>query len=315
MTTKIQLPSLDDFLLHLQSNNYSEETVYNYERDLNVFQNFLEQLHSPFDSIGKKTILNYKAYLTSTDRKTADDEKTEKKLSAFSINRQLSGLRAYLKYLNDMDYKLPVPPDAVKLIKTDKKHARVSEFEEIVRLIESPTKFEKEKVVGLRNRAMLETLFSTGLRISELLNLKTVQIDKTGRIFVKGKGKKERFVYLTERAFKHLQNYLKERNNITSSYLFIPYRGRNSSKRDKKVSTNYLQEKIKKYREYLGLNVPVSAHSIRHAFATYLAESGANPAAIQILLGHESLETTTRYVHASDRYAEESHRKFHPLKD
>lgn len=315
MPNKNSLPSLDDFLLHLQSNNYSAETVYNYERDLNVFQNFLNEMHSPFDKVDKKTILNYKAYLMSVDRKTSANVKTEKKLSAFSINRQLSSLRAYLKYLNDMDYKLPISPDAVKLIRTDKKHPHVSEFEEIVRLIESPTAYEKDKTVGLRNRAMLETLFSTGLRISELLNLKTVQIDKTGRIFVKGKGKKERFVYLTERAFKHLQNYLKERNDLTSTYLFVPYRGRNSGKKDKKVSTNYLQEQIKKYREYLGLNIPVSAHSIRHAFATYLAESGANPAAIQILLGHESLDTTTRYVHASDRFAEDSHRKFHPLKD
>ena len=72
--------------------------------------------------------------------------------------------------------------------------------------------------------------------------------------------------------------------------------------------------KIKKYRELLGINVPTSAHSLRHGFATYLAEQGANPAAIQILLGHESLDTTTRYVHASDKYAESTHKKFHPLK-
>ena len=76
-----------------------------------------------------------------------------------------------------------------------------------------------------------------------------------------------------------------------------------------------VNEKVKKYRELLGLNVPISPHSIRHAFATYLAESGANPAAIQILLGHESLATTTHYVHASDRYAERIHRKYHPLKE
>ena len=75
-----------------------------------------------------------------------------------------------------------------------------------------------------------------------------------------------------------------------------------------------LKMKIKQYRELVGINVPTSAHSLRHGFATYLAEQGANPAAIQILLGHESLETTTRYVHASDKYAEETHKKFHPLK-
>jgi site-specific recombinase XerD len=162
---------------------------------------------------------------------------------------------------------------------------------------------------------MLEILFSTGMRISELLTLKKTQIDKTGRIFIRGKGKKERFVYLTPRAQKHLNNYLDIHKMNDSLYLFVPYSGKNIHDKDKKISTNYLQEKIKRYRELLSLNVPISAHGIRHGFATYLAENGANPAAIQILLGHESLDTTTRYVHTSDRYAEKMHRKYHPLKD
>ena len=214
-----------------------------------------------------------------------------------------------------MDYKVPLPPNVIELVKTEKKHPRVGEFEEIVKLIESPTQFEKNKIVALRNRAMLETLFSTGVRISELINIKKEQIDKTGRIFIRGKGKKERFVYLTPRAQKHIRNYLEIRGESESPYLFIPYRGKNVHLKDKKVSTNYFEEKVKRYRELLGLNIPISAHGIRHAFATYLAESGASPVAIQILLGHESLDTTTRYVQASDRYAEKIFRKYHPLKE
>ena len=128
-----------------------------------------------------------------------------------------------------------------------------------------------------------------------------------------GKGKKQRFVYLTPRAIEHLKLYLKTRAD-DSPHMFIPYRGLNNQDKNKKISNNYLQYKIKQYRELLGINVPVSAHSLRHGFATYLAENGANPAAIQILLGHESLDTTTRYVHASDRYAEKIHTQFHPLK-
>ncbi len=309
------LPYLDDFLLSLQSNNYSQETIYNYERDLEVFQNFLEEVDTEFDDINKKTILNYKAYLTSQDRKTPILEVGEKKLSSFSINRMLSSLRSYLKFLIDMDYKSPISPDMVKLVKTERKNLRVSEFEEIVKIIESPMQFEKNEKVALRNRAMFEMLFSTGMRISELVNLKKSQIDKTGRIFIIGKGKKERFVYLTPRAKKHLKNYLEIRGDIDSPYVFIPYRGKNVHIKDKKISCTYLQRKIKKYRELIGINLPLSCHSIRHAFATYLAESGANPAAIQILLGHESLDTTTRYVHVSDRYAERMHRKYHPLKE
>lgn len=309
----IQLPHLDDFLLNLQTNNYSQESIYNYERDLIVFQSFLEEVGIDFDDIDKKVILNYKAYLTSQDRKTPKNEIGQKQLSSYSINRMLSVLRSYIKFLIDLDYQVPIAPEVIKLVKTEKKHPRVSEFDEIVKLIESPTQLEKNKIVGLRNRAMLEMLFSTGMRISELLNLKKEQIDKTGRIFIMGKGKKERFVYLTPRAQEHFKNYLIRRND-NFPYLFIPYRGKNIQSKNKKISTNYLQGKIKKYRGLLGINIPISAHSLRHGFATYLAEKGANPAAIQILLGHESLDTTTRYVHASDHYAQKTHHKYHPLK-
>jgi len=310
-----ELPYLDDFLLNLQVNNLSQETVYNYERDLQVFQNFLQEINIDFNNADKKTILNYKAYLVSRDRKTPKSNMGKRKLASFSINRMLSALRSYLKYLIDMDYKTPISPSEIKLVKTERKHPRVSEFEEIKKLIESPTQFEKNKTIALRNRAVLETLFSTGMRISELINLRKDQIDKTGRIFIRGKGKKERFVYLTPRAQKHIKNYLEVRGESKSPYLFVPYRGKNVNLKDKKISPNYLEERVKKYRELLGLNVPISVHGIRHAFATYLAESGANPAAIQILLGHESLDTTTKYVHASDRYAEKIFRKYHPLKE
>jgi len=308
------LPHLDDFLLSLQTNNYSNKTLYNYERDLKVFENFLEEINTNFNDIDKKTILNYRAYLTSIDRKTPENYPGQKRLGSYSINRMLSALRSYFKYLIDMDYETPLPPESIKLIKTEKKHPRVSEFEEIKKLIESPTQFEKNKIIGLRNRAMLEVLFSTGMRISELLNCKLEQVDKQGRIFIKGKGKKERFVYLTPRAQKALNRYLQTRAD-NSSFLFIPYSGRHAKDKNKKIDSSYLQKKIKQYREQLGINIPLSAHSIRHGFATYLAESGANPAAIQILLGHESLDTTTRYVHASDRYAQKIHQKFHPLKE
>ena len=307
---------LEDFLLHIQTNNYSAETLYNYERDLKTFENFLaKEAKIDFNKITKKTMEQYKAYLVSQDRRTALGQKPLKKLTAGSINRVLSSLRRYLKYLIKMDYNTPISPESIELLRTDKKHPRVSELEEIVKLIKSPAEFEKNKIVAIRNRAMLETLFSTGMRISELINLKTVQIDKTGKVFIKGKGKKERFVYLTPRAQKYIKKYIDVRGESESPFLFIPYRGKSVHKKDKKISPNYLEDKVKKYRELLGINTPLSPHSIRHAFATYLAESGANPVAIQILLGHESLDTTTKYVHASDRYAEKMLRKYHPLSE
>jgi site-specific recombinase XerD len=309
----IQLPFLDDFLLSLQTNNLSNETVYNYERDLNVFQNFLNEINTSFEKIDKRVLLNYKAYLSSQDRCTPKNKLGKRKLSSSSINRMLSALRSYLKFLIDMDYHPPVTPEMVKLIKMERKTPRIADLEEIIKLIEAPSHFEKNKKVALRNRAILEVLFSTGMRISELTNLKTEQIDKQGRIFIMGKGKKERFVYLTPRAQHYLQKYYQIRGKTDSPYVFVPYRGKNATAKYKKISPNYIQERLKKYRSWLGINVPVSPHGLRRAFATFLAEKGASPAAIQILLGHESLDTTTRYVNASVRYAEKVHRKFHPL--
>lgn len=309
------LPLSEEFLLNLQANNYSLETIYNYERDLKVFEDFLDDNRLDFYKLTKKDILNYKALLSSVDRQTAGRQHGTKKLNPYSINRMLSVLRNYLKYLIEMDHHSPLPPDAVKMIKTVRKKPQVAELDELIKLIEFPSVFEQDKRVAMRNRAMLEVLFSTGMRISELINLKIDKVDKSGKIFVLGKGKKERFAYLTPRAFRILNDYLDIRTD-DSPYAFIPYRGANSPQiKHKKISANYLQAKIKKYRELLGINVPTSAHSLRHGFATYLAEAGASPAAIQVLLGHESLDTTTRYVHASDLYAQKSQQKFHPLKN
>lgn len=314
MKKKYRLPLLDEFLENIQSNNYSIETVYNYERDLNTFENFLnDDINIPFAKLTKRLIIKYKAYLSSTSRLTASHEKGEKQLSSYSINRILSTLRSYLKFLDEVDYASPLSSSSVKLLKVEKKYGQVPEMEILIKLIEAPSKFEKDKKIMLRNSAMLETLFATGMRVSELLSLKREQLDGSGRIYIIGKGKKQRFVYLTPRAMNSLKIYLKTRND-ESEYMFIPYRGLNNSDKHKKISTNYLQFKIKKYRELLNINIPISAHSIRHSFATYLAENGANVAAIQILLGHESLDTTTRYINASDRFAEKVHTDFHPLR-
>lgn len=308
------LPLEDDFLLSIKTNNYSPRTLLNYERDLSTFEIFLKtDARIALPKITKRTLELFKAYLVSRDRKTALGHPSAERLSASSVNRTLSSLRSYFKYLVDMDYPLTVAPSSVKLLKTSRPHARVAEFESLVELIESPLTLERDTRIAFRNRVMLEVLFSTGMRISELLSLNRDHINNTGRIFILGKGKKERFVYLTDRAKALLKDYLLTRQDDIPA-LFIPYSGKNCGANKARISANYLQMKIKHYKELLRIIVPTSAHSFRHGFATYLAEQGANPAAIQILLGHESLQTTTRYVHASDKYAESTHKQFHPLK-
>jgi len=298
-------------------------------------------------------------------------------LSPRSINRMLSSLRSFLKFRISYDLEIPLPPDAVSLMKAEKKIKKVASLEQLKKLIEAPMVFEKNQEVAIRNRCMLEVLFATGMRISELVGLDLDQLNVEGKIYILGKGKKERSAYMTARSLDWLNKYLIVRlkhaftdrdegeqpaemekffienseekvretsaseelnleifdkgnrryikliedyrksgmlNKFDSPALFIPFSGRNAGKPDSRISTNYFQERIVVYRKKLGIQIPTSAHSLRHGFATYLAEEGASPVALQVLLGHESLNTTTRYVHASEKFAEETVRKNHPLK-
>jgi len=267
--------------------------------------------------------------------------------------------------------EIPVPPDAIGMMKAENRIKKIASKEDLIRLIESPMQYEKDEKVSLRNRCMLEMLFGTGMRISELIGLDLEQINSEGKLYIMGKGKKERTVYMTPRSLLWLNNYLKIRlryafnrdekkkdkesftgvretskdeeesfselamdmfegdlkyikviekyresgylENFDSPALFIPFSGGRNGKHSKRLSTNYFQERIAQYRKKLGIQIPTSAHSLRHGFATYLAEDGASPVALQLLLGHSSLNTTTKYVHATEKFAEETVKEHHPL--
>jgi len=308
------LPHFNDFLLNLQSSKYSQETTYNYERDLKVFDTFLAESNIDFEKLDRKTITHYKSYLVSQERKTATLAQSGDKLDSRSVNRMLSAIRSYLHYLIDMDHPCPLTPDTIKLTKTSRKKPQLAKLNDLVRLIESPTSLESDPKVALRNRAMLEILFATGMRISELCNLNRNQVDNNGRILITGKGWKQRLLYLNPRAKLHLNSYLASRDD-TAIALFVPYSGRNVVNPQRRISINYLQERIKKYRENLQIDIPTSAHSLRQGFTMYLVEAAVSPAAIQILLGHESLDITTRYVHTSDMCTEETHTEMSRIRD
>lgn len=345
---QIELPYVREFLLNLQNNNYSKQTTDNYERDLEIFTAFLNYRRLKFKDVDKLSISEYKGFLrnqnyipilrkfkarqeiTDEDEQKSYTEISERKqalykgqLSSRSVNRMLSALRSYLNFLVDIDEDVPLSPSAIKLIKAEKKEKQVAELDELIKLIESPMEFEKRKLLKVRNRAILELIFATGMRISEVVNLDREQVRfkdnklLDDRIYVMGKGKKQRFVYLTERAIKFVEEYLNMREDDYPA-MFIPTKGIRRATGNPyvvRLSQNYIQMKIADYRRRLGIIVPTSAHSLRHGFATYLAEEGASPAAIQRLLGHESLQTTTRYVHASDKFAEKAHREHHPVQE
>ena len=433
-----KLDNQDDFLVNLQNNNYSTQTILNYARDLCIFAVFLHFRNTPFMKVTKKDISAYKGYLiagqhlkdldkireeytknidisslnkdkalggsqrpvndltgvntprfedgflsdiyrkvygslgiTSRPRNTA---KKNSGLDPNSINRMLSALRSFLKFRIEWDLDIPMPPDAIGMMKAEKRVKKVASKDELIKLIECPMEFEKDEKVALRNRCMLEMLFATGMRISELMSLDLKDINAEGKLYILGKGKKERTVFMTPRSLLWLNNYLKirlrfantgeEKKKETESFtsecetsgseeenekpsdltlemfddslkyirvvekyresgylekfespaLFIPFSGGRDGKHSERLSTNYFQEKIAQYRRKLGIQIPTSAHSLRHGFATYLAEEGASPVALQVLLGHSSLNTTTKYVHASEKFAEETVKEHHPLK-
>ncbi|MBI2019112.1 tyrosine-type recombinase/integrase [Candidatus Daviesbacteria bacterium] len=304
---------IEDFFLFLQTNNYSPMTIYHYKNDIAIFDNFLKSRNLKIKDLDKRQIFEFKAYLSSDERQSATThQEGAKRLSSASINRCLSAVRAYIRFLIEQDYDTPVVPDQFKMVKRERFHPNVAEFNELVALIESPSKIEQDPVIAARNRAILEVLFATGMRISELVNLNRRDLNDEGKIFITGKGRKQRFVYLTQRSQIYLDQYLALRNDSQQA-LFIPTKTRSKDKLSSRLTPRYIQERLKTYREKLRINLPTTPHSFRHGFATYLAEEGASPAAIQILLGHESLNTTTRYVNASDRFAQETHRKYHPL--
>lgn len=347
------LPHLNDFNNYLLSNGYSSKTISNYNRDLSAFESFLILKDIKFKDIKRKTIDSFKGILRTPDQsklftdalirnnraKMPQNESKNNKgvnphlkdinsvemLSSSSINRMLSSLRKYFRYLIINDYFCPIPPDKIEFVKREKKITNLTDFENFVKLIEFPTVIEKNNFVKLRNRAFLELLFSTGMRISEACNLNIDQVGKKDllnknflvneKVFITGKGKKQRFVYLTPRAQYFLSEYLNIRDDDLPA-VFIPQKGtRKNSENPLKirVSTNYFQMKIAQYRKLLGINVKTSAHSLRHGFATFMADNGASVAALQTLLGHESLTTTTRYLHTSQKLAEDTQKEHHPL--
>lgn len=344
---KYILPYIREYLQNLKNNNYSKETIENYERDLIIFSAFLFYIEVPFEKIDKLIISEYKGflrnqnyipilhkYLEGQNLNESDVSKSftqisevkkamyKGQLSDSSVNRMLSSLRSYLTFLIDIDKPVPIPPNAIKMIKAEKKEKQVAELNELIELIESPFKFEEDPIVKIRNRAILELIFSTGMRISEVVNLNRDQIKiingkiQDDKIYISGKGKKQRFVYLTPRAIEFLNEYIETRNDEYPA-MFIPTKGTRKATKNPyivRISQNYIQMKIAEYRRRLGIVVPTSAHSLRHGFATYIAEEGASPVAIQKLLGHSSLQTTSKYVHGSDKFAEKTHRQFHPLK-
>ncbi len=229
-------------------------------------------------------------------------------------NYYLIALRAFLKYMRRRGVD-SLNPERIELAKVPERSLDLISSAELTRLMDAP---DKNTLVGMRDRAMLELFFSTGLRVSELCGLSQEDVDLSRDEFsVRGKGEKVRVVFLSDTAREAIRSYLKERKDFDDA-MFVQY-GKNAKQasvdnKDLRLTPRSVQRIIKKYATIAGITRKVTPHVIRHSFATDLLSNGADLRSVQALLGHAHIGTTQIYTHVTDKHLRDIHKKFHSRK-
>lgn len=234
----------------------------------------------------------------------------EKQYSKATIARKLATLRSFYKFLIKRGRVTSNPVAPVRTPKQEKKLPKFLEYDEIRRLLETPP---MENWLGARDRAIMETLYSTGMRVSELVALNMDDVDFLGEVVhVRGKGKKERITPISSAALQVIQHYMEYRNkraqsndNFDSKVLFV-------NKHGGRLSTRSVRRKMDKYLKIAGLDPAISPHTLRHSFATHMLNNGADLRSVQELLGHQSLSTTQIYTHLTTTKLKEVYQGAHP---
>ncbi|MBI2263400.1 tyrosine-type recombinase/integrase [Candidatus Berkelbacteria bacterium] len=285
-------------------------TIRNYQHYLERFLKFLESEEAEkkietAEEIDLETIRKFRLYLNRLGKEG---------LSKSTQNYHLIALRAFLKYLASRDIK-SLSPEKIDLAKTTEREITFLTSEEVEKMMEATE--PSKNIIGLRDRAILETLFSTGLRVSELVALAKDQINlESGEFSVKGKGGKIRVVFLSPEAKEWLTKYLNKRTDGAVA-VFVRH-GRKkeilSTQTKLNLTPRTIQRIVKYYAKKAGLTKDVVVHSMRHSFATDLLTSGANLRSVQQLLGHASITTTQIYTHITDPQLREVHQAFHGLR-
>lgn len=295
-----------DFLEYLEiEQNRSQKTIENYDHYLTRLEDFAGDI--PVSDIDPELVRKWRLWLNRLATNTSNE------LSKTTQNYHLIALRSFLKYCAKRDIP-SLSPDKIELARTKKPQVTFLNEEELARLF-SQTNIKT--TIGLRDRAMLELLFSSGLRVSELVSLNRDSINLTRREFmVRGKGQKDRPIFISESAADWLTKYLDSRKD-SSKALFIRYSG--SKKVD--LSGNYLrltvrsvQRLVSKYARLAGITKHVSVHTLRHSFATDLLMNGSDIRAVQAMLGHSNIATTQIYTHITDPHLKAIYERFHTNK-
>ena len=290
---------LKEFLSYLQhSKNFSQHTLKAYREDLNFFLTYLDVEKTAIRDLTTLKLRKYLAHLRTREYSRA------------TIARKLASVRSFFKYLCRKGYFKKNPAAALRTPKLEKKLPHFLSTVEVETLLDAP---DTSILAGKRDRALMELLYSTGMRVSEVSQLDNADIDFFAEsVKARGKGKKERLLPLGSHSISALSDYI-EQKQLSAGRL--PLYDKNAlflNKCGSRLSNRSIQRTIEKYIRMTGLSRRVSPHTLRHSFATHMLDRGADLRSVQELLGHESLSTTQIYTHVTTNRMKKIYEKAHP---
>ena len=293
-----------EFLEHTEiAKGRSLKTIENYQHYLNRFLEF-SKAESPAD-IDEDLLREYRLWLNRQESGKVEGGRKET-LKKRTQNYYMIALRAFLKYLGSRGIQT-ISPERIDLAKVGERHLDLISFEELTRLLSAP---DTSTLQGLRDKAMLELLFSTGLRVSELASLShDLDIDAS-EFSIRGKGEKVRVVFISDEARMAVKEYLKKRQDMEDA-MFVNLVKDPKKQVPGRLTPRSIERTVKFYATKAGISKKVTPHIIRHSFATDLLSNGADLRSVQMLLGHANIATTQIYTHITDKGLRETHQKFH----
>jgi len=287
----------------------SYNTIKSYKKDIMQFIDYLNEYEEikDFEEVETMTFRSFIAYLNSGDKENSRNN-IQKSVSKRSINRKISALRTFFKYLQEKKIVKTNKVAYITMPKFEKELPNVLNKEDINKLRDA---VNTEKITGIRDRLIIELLYSSGIRASELIDLNEYMVNIEEReIRVIGKGNKERITFFSENTKKWLEKYIEEKkrkySNYTKDTIFTNSRG-------EKLTTRSLRRLIADYAKKAGLQKEVTPHVFRHTFATELLNNGVDIRYLQELLGHSSISTTQVYTHVSKAFLKDVYMNTHPL--
>ena len=296
-----------EFLEYLEiEKGRSLKTIENYNRYLDRFLVYAN-IESPA-AITDELVRNYRLWLNRqcVTRKHNTPEPLKRKTQ----NYYLIALRAFLKYLLRREIE-SLPPERIELAKVPERSVDLISSEELMRLLNSPN--NKDDLGSLRDKAILELLFSTGLRVSELCSLSRYLDLSKDEFSIRGKGEKVRVVFLSKSAKEAIKNYLVKRTDMDNAMFINVSKSslKSTNNKSRRLTPRSIERIIQKHAINAGISKKVTPHIIRHSFATDLLQNGADLRSVQALLGHANISTTQVYTHVTDKHLKEVHKMFH----